>query len=62
MAGTSVVSRVDGAMDMRARIGGRVQTGMDVVDGITTVGTEVKDVSLESKGMPLKRGFVSTGQ
>ena len=60
MAGTSVVNQVDGATDTRARIGDRVQTGMVVVDGITTdpmtgAGTEVKDLSL-------KGGFVSTGQ
>ena len=36
MAGTSVVNQVDGATDTMARIGDRVQTGMVVVDGITT--------------------------
>jgi hypothetical protein len=36
MAGTSVVSQVVGATDTRVRIGDRVQTGMVVVDGITT--------------------------
>jgi len=43
MAGTSVVSQVDGGTGMMARTGDRAQTGMDVVVGITTgpmAGTE----------------------